>query len=190
METAARRCDIIAVKRGGGILVYTQMIEAPEDKGKFQQVYDRYLGLMLHTARRVLGDGRDAEDAVQEAFISIAKNISKISDPVCNKTRSYVVTIVENKAIDIYRARRRKPAEPLNEETEGIPFRVEENILADAIARLPARYRELILLKYADGYTDRELMHMLGLSYGGVRSLDARAKKQLKKLLEEEGIDV
>lgn len=172
------------------MLVYTQMIEAPEDKGKFQRVYDRYLGLMLHTARRVLGDGRDAEDAVQEAFLAIAKNISKISDPACNKTRSYVVTIVENKAIDIYRARRRKPAEPLNEETAGIPFRVEGNALADAIARLPARYRELILLKYADGYTDRELTHMLGLSYSGVRSLDARAKKQLKKLLEEEGIDV
>lgn len=172
------------------MLIYLQMVKAPEDKQKFQRIHDRYLGLMLHVAKRVLGSGRDAEDAVQEAFIAIAKNISKFSDPACSKTQSYVVTIVENKAIDIYRARRRRPAEPLNEETEGIPFRVEGHALADAIARLPARYRELILLKYAEGYTDRELIKMLGLSYGGVRSLDARAKKKLKALLEEEGIDV
>lgn len=59
------------------MLLYLQMIEEPEDKHKFQQVHDRYLGLMLHAARRVLGNAQDAEDAVQEAFSAIAKNISK-----------------------------------------------------------------------------------------------------------------
>lgn len=172
------------------MLVYLQMIEEPEGKNTFQQVHDRYLGLMLYAARRLLGNEQDAEDAVQQAFMSIAKNISKISDPGCTKTRSYVVTIVENKAIDILRARKRRRAEPLDEEAAGLPFRVEGNAVADAIARLPARYREFILLKYADGYTNGELMKMLGLSYEGVHSLDARAKKKLKILLEEEGIDV
>lgn len=62
--------------------------------------------------------------------------------------------------------------------------------MAEAIARLPARYREFILLKYADGYTNEELMKLLGLRYSGVRSLDKRAKKKLKEFLKEEGIDV
>lgn len=172
------------------MLVYLQVIEEPEGKNKFQRLHDRYLGLMLHTARKILDSEQDAEDAVQEAFYAIAKNISKISDPECIKTRSYVVTIVENKAIDIYRARRRKAAEPLNEDTAGISFGVPGNAVAEAIARLPARYREFIILKYAEGYTNEELMHMLGLGYSGVRSLDERAKKKLKELLKEEGIDV
>lgn len=172
------------------MLVYLQLIEEPEGKSKFQQVHDRYLGLMLHVARQVLGNERDAEDAVQEAFFAIAKNISKISEPDCAKTRSYVVTIVENKAIDIYRAKQRRAAEPLNEETAGLSFDAPENAVADAIARLPARYREFIILKYADGYTNEELMKMLGLRYSGVHSLDERAKKKLKELLKEEGIDV
>lgn len=172
------------------MLVYLQVIEEPEGKNKFQRLHDLYLGLMLQVAKRVLGNEQDAEDAVQEAFYAIAKNISKISDPECIKTRSYVVTIVENKAIDIYRAKRRKAAEPFNEETAGLTFHAEGNALAEAIARLPARYREFIILKYADGYTNEELMNMLGLRYSGVRSLDERAKKKLKELLKEEGIDV
>lgn len=172
------------------MLVCLQEIEEPRDKRKFQRLHDRYLGLMLHVARRVLGNEQDAEDAVQEAFYVIAKNISKISDPECTKTRSFIVTIVENKAIDIYRAGRRRAAEPLNEETAGLAFHAEGNAVAEAIARLPARYREFILLKYADGYTNEELMKLLGLRYSGVRSLDKRAKKKLKEFLKEEGIDV
>lgn len=172
------------------MLVYLQVVEEPEDRSKLQRVHDRYLGLMLYVARQVLSNEQDAEEAVQEALMAIAKNISKISDPGCTKTRNYVVTIVENKAIDIYRAKRRGAAEPLDEEAAGLPFRVEGNAVADAIARLPARYREFILLKYADGYTNGELMKMLGLSYQGVHSLDSRAKKKLRELLKEEGIDV
>lgn len=172
------------------MLIYLQMIEEPRDKRKFQRLHDRYLGLMLFVARRVLGNEQDAEDAVQEAFCAIAKNISKISDPECIKTRNLIVTIVENKAIDLYRARQRRAAEPLNEDTAGLSFGVPGNAVADAIARLPARYREFIILKYADGYTNEELMKVLGLRYSGVRSLDERAKKKLRKLLKEEGIDV
>lgn len=172
------------------MLVYLQVVEEPEDRSKLQRVHDRYLGLMLYVARQVLGNEQDAEDAVQEAFYAIAKNISKISDPECTKTRNYVVTIVENKAIDIYRAKRRGAAEPLDEEAAGLPFRAEGSAVADAIVRLPARYREFIILKYADGCTNGELMKMLGLSYQGVHSLDSRAKKKLRELLKEEGIDV
>lgn len=172
------------------MLVYLQVIEEPEGKHTFQQVHDRYLGLMLYVARQVLGNEQDAGDAVQQTFMAIAKKISKISDPGCTKMRNYVVTIVENKAIDILRARQRRRAEPLDEETAGLPFRTEGSAVADAIARLPARYREFILLKYADGYTNGELMKTLGLSYQGVHSLDSRAKKKLKELLKEEGSDV
>lgn len=172
------------------MLIYLQTIEAPRDKSKFEQVYHHWRGLMYHVAFRVLNNEQDAEDAVQQAFEAIAKNISKISDPLCSKTRAYVVTIVENKAIDLYRAKQRRAAAPLNEEAAGLTFNVPEGGLAAAIGRLPARYRELILLKYAEGYKNEELMKMLGLSYSGVQSLDHRAKQKLRKLLREEGIDV
>lgn len=172
------------------MLVYLQLIDSEPDKSTFEQVYHRYRGLMYHVAYEILHSRQDAEDAVHQAFVSIAKNIKKISDPACTKTQGYVVTIVEHQAIDMYRARRRRSAEPLDEEAAGLSFDVPGGGLAAAIARLPARDREFILLKYDSGYTNRELAKLLGLSYEGVHSLDARAKKRLKKLLEEEGVDV
>ena len=170
--------------------MYLAMMDSDQDKSRFQQLYEHYRGLMFYTANRILRNEQDAEDAVQQAFFAIAKNMDKISQPVCNKTKVYVVTIVENKAIDLYRARQRRPAEPLEDSDAGLDFPLPDHGLANAIGRLPARQREFILLKYAEGYTNEELSNMLGLTLSGVRSLDARAKRQLRKLLQEEGIDV
>lgn len=172
------------------MLIYLQIIEKEADKAKFEQVYLRYRGLMFHTARQILNNDEDAEDAVHQAFLSIAKNMDKISDPLCSKTRAYVVIIVERKAIDRYREKQRKAAQPLDDETAGLSFPLPAGGLAAAIGRLPARYREFILLRYAESYTNEELAKMLGLRLSGVRSLDARAKKKLRELLEEEGIEV
>ena len=87
------------------MLVYLMMIDSQEDQSKFEKVYLTYRGLMYHVAYKILNNKHDAEDAVHSAFIKIAENIQKIDDPVCPKTQSYVVTIVENKAIDLYRAK-------------------------------------------------------------------------------------
>ena len=77
------------------MLVYLQMIETPLEKSKFEQLYHQYRALMFHVANGILHNDRDAEDAVHNAFVSIAENISKIEDPNCPKTKGYIVTIVE-----------------------------------------------------------------------------------------------
>lgn len=170
------------------MLIYLQMMEGEEERTLFEQVYLRYRGLMFCVANRILRNDRDAEDAVQEAFVSLAENISKISEAECPKTRAYVVTIAENKAIDQYR-RKRHLAEGLDERAVGIPAPQDgDGSLAAAIARLPARYRAVILLRYDGGYTGAETAKMLGLSQSAVQKLEQRAKARLKKMLEEEGV--
>ncbi len=173
------------------MLVYLEMLPDSSDRAKLEQVYLRYRGLMFHVASRILNNVSDAEDAVHQSFISIAEHIEKISSPVCTKTQSFVVTIVERKAIDIYRRKTRQRVVPLEDEAAGLPVDMESarlGPLAAAIGRLSARYRQYILLKYDCGYSNQEIADMLGLSYEGVHSLDRRAKKKLKALLEEEGV--
>lgn len=172
------------------MLIYLQAVDDPSDQSKFQRVFQRYHRLMFTVANGILRNQQDAEDAVQEAFWAIAKNISKISDPDCNKTQSYVVTIVERKAIDLYRAKKRRPAAELTEDVAAPPADVPGGGLAAAISRLSPRDQAFILLKYDNGCTNRELMEILDLSYEGVHSLDARVKERLRALLKEEGIDV
>lgn len=85
------------------MLIYLQMLESPEEKSILEQIYLEYRGLMYHVAYEILHNEQDAEDAVHHAFVKIAENIKKITDPVCPKTHSYVVTIVEHQAIDQYK---------------------------------------------------------------------------------------
>lgn len=63
-----------------------------------------------------------------------------------------------------------------------------DNDLTKCILKLPARYREMILLRYHHGYTVREIAKVLGLSLPTAIKLDQRAKSRLKKMCEEEGI--
>ncbi len=171
------------------MLIYLQMIDEPQDKHKFVKVYEAYVKLMFYVANEVLHNSHDAEDAVQQAFISIAKNIKKISEVECPKTRSYIVTIVENKAIDLLRAKARRGEIELNEDTNGLPIEYTgDNSLAACILKLPVRYREVILLKYEQGYSTREIAKILNLTESNAGKLLQRAKNKLEELCREEGI--
>lgn len=91
------------------MIIYLQMIDTPEDRSKFEQLYLEYRGLMFHVANKILQHTQDSEDTVHQAFLKVAENIEKIGDPKCPKTQSYIVTIVENKAIDLIRRAPKAP---------------------------------------------------------------------------------
>lgn len=171
------------------MLMYLAMIDSPEDQSKFEKVYNAYKGLMFYVANRILGNEQDAEDAVHNAFIKIAENIQKIGDAVCPKTQSYVVTIVENKAIDLYRANRRRKEASYIDDISGIIVETQDaHGLEYCILRLPARYREVILLKYYHGFSCKEIAKQLGISEANAIKLDQRAKRKLQQICEEEGV--
>ena len=171
------------------MIIYLQMLETPEEKSKFEQLYLEYKGLMFHVAYEILHNEQDAEDAVHQAFVKIAENIKKIDDPICPKTHSYVVTIVENKAIDQYRKQQKHQTVELIDDIQGTNAHYEgDNDLTKCILKLPARYREMILLRYHHGYSVREIAGMMGISLPAAIKLDQRAKQKLKKLCEKEGI--
>lgn len=171
------------------MLVYLQMIDNPKDKIKFELIYSKYSGFMLQIANEILKNKQDAEDAVHNAFLSIAKNISKISDLDCPKTRGFLVIITERKSIDVLRDRKKHIGEELAEDKIGgmLPDSYEHD-LSWCIGQLPPRYRELILLKYSQGYSTREVSEILGISFDAASKLDQRAKKRLEELCRKEGI--
>lgn len=145
--------------------------------------------MLFYLARRILGNDQDAEDAVQEAFLTIFEKIEKISEIDCPKTRAFLVTIVESKAIDLYRKKARAPKTELLEELQGVwtPAFGEEG-LAQCLKRLPRRYRGWLLLRYHQGYGVGEAARLLDLSLDAAYKLDQRARKRLEVLCREEGI--
>lgn len=172
------------------MLVYLQMLDTPEDQLKFEQLYRTYRGLMFHVAKRILNHDSDAEDAVHQAFLSIINHFEKISEVTCPKTQAFVVIIVERKAIDIYRANLRQTALPLDEELYGITVTIpEESEIVSAIERLPARYREVLLLRFKLGFTTKEIGQLFEMSPKSVQRLLWRAKDSLRKALEKDGVE-
>ena len=79
--------------------LYLLMIDSTDDKNKLELIYNQYKNLMLNRAYDILKDRGLAEDAVHNAFIRILKNLDKISEINCPKTKSFVVVIVENVSI-------------------------------------------------------------------------------------------
>lgn len=96
---------MVKIKGDRSMFIYLAIIDSPEGKLKFEVIYERYKGLMFYTANSVLGDTRDSEDIVHDAFLKI---IEIIDDPKSPQTRYLIVTITENKAIDLYRKRKAK----------------------------------------------------------------------------------
>jgi len=173
------------------MLIFLTLIDSDEGKERFIKIYEQYKNLMFHVALQLLNNTQDAEDAVQDAFFKIAENIDKISEPLCTKTRNFVVIITERKAIDIIRKRKPLNPEQLDEELAGCEIDYDgRDLLVECILKLPARYREIILLKYYFGYDLREISQMLGIRLNTVRQTEQRAKAKLRRICEEEGYDI
>ena len=171
------------------MLVYIQMIDAPEEKDKFERLYLQYRDLMFYIANQILQNAQDAEDAVHAAFVSIAENMEKVADPDCPKTKGYIVTITENKAIDLYRKKKRHPKTLLLEETAGLTVSYEgAHAITHCFSRLAARDRDILMLRYRYGYTAWEISKMLNISEANANKRIQRAKEKLENLCKEEGL--
>ena len=170
------------------MITYLAMIDSPDDQQKFEKVYTKYRYLMLHVAYKILQNHHDAEDAVHQAFISIIENLDNIFEVDSPKTRSYIVIITERKAIDLLRKIQKRQTLEFNEDISGVEISFEmDNPIATAIAKLPSEYREVLLMRYHNGFSAKEIAAILSMSDSGVRKLIVRAKKALQEFLEKEG---
>lgn len=171
------------------MLVFTQMLEAPDERLKIEEIFHTYGNLMFHEANKILNNDHDAEDAVQQAMFAIYQNLEKFSEIKCPQSRSFIVTIVERKAIDLYRAKQRNAVVPFEEEFINVPApsvvdaAAERTDLAKAMALLPTRYRELLFLKFDNGYSEWEIAVMCSMTEANVKKTIQRARKKLESIL-------
>ena len=168
------------------MLIYLAAISSDEDKSKFELIYRQYRNLMYYAANQILHNSSDAEDVVHQAFLKIVEILDTISEIKSHKTRSLIVTITERKAIDLYRSKSRTAVLPLDETYIGsvAANEIEHMAIAAAIAALPARYREVLLLRYDNGFSYSEISKALDMTEAAVRKTVQRAKEALQRTLQ------
>ena len=174
------------------MLLYLALIDTPERKSKFEQIYRTYEQTMFYVANRILKDEYLSEDAVHQAFLRIIDNLDKIEEINCHKTKGFIVIITENISIDLYRKRKRETCISFDEieiyvEDTADTAHMFENVIEQAIAKLPVNYLTVFKLKYSHGYSDREISELLHITETNVRKRIERGKKKLIEILSEEG---
>lgn len=173
------------------INIYLSALETAEDKSQFGDLYIKYKQRMYAVAYKILQNVEDSEDAVHEAFIAIADNFEKIKNFSCQGKEQYIVIIVRNASINIYR-KNKKDSEHLaeldnNQPTVNVNFfeNIDYQKLLQTISELPLIYKDALFLYYVNQYTTKEISEMLDISIDAVWKRIERAKKLLKENLEK-----
>lgn len=171
------------------MLICLQMIDSAENRSKFETIYLLYRDYMFRVAFGILNNEQDAEDAVHSAFVCIAENMNKVEQVKSTKTKGYILTIVRNNAIDIYRKKQSQPHSEYLDSAVGVQRQYDgDNELAKCMLKLPERYRNVIILRYCYGYEMKEIAKVLNISYQNALKIEQRAKTKLRALCQEEGI--
>lgn len=173
------------------MLIFLSMLETDIERQQFLELYERYGNAMLLVARKFFGqDYGLAEDAVQNAWIRVVENFSKIQAVPCKKRGAYLVIIVRNEAISIIRKRRKEI--PLNEAIIGEEFDIEDSSqpILDIIHKMPELYRAVLEMRFVEECSTREIAKRLHLTESTVNTRIHRGRILLMKKLEEEGYAV
>lgn len=152
-----------------------------KDPQAFEVFYDRHGGVAYSLAYRIVGERGAAEDVTQEAFISIWRSGARF-DRARGSVRSWMLSIVRNRAIDTLRSRAGKAPKlsfdddaileqrPSEELTEDEAMRRETaGEVRGAIGELPSEQAKVIELAYFGGFSQSEISRMLGVPLGTVK---------------------
>lgn len=146
---------------------------------------------VYRTAFYILGNEQDALDAAQESLLRIYSRINSYEEKALFKT--WVHRIVTNICIDQFR--RRKPTVSIEEHEMVFPTKedVEDDALSvfvakdikEAIKKLPDHHRAVVVLRYIQDFSYKEIAESLDLPLNTVKSYLFRARKQLQHILHD-----
>lgn len=162
-------------------------------------LYDRYGGLAYSLAYRILGERGAAEDAVQEAFLSVWRRAASFAAER-GSVRAWLFSIVHHRAIDRLRGKtgRARHDAPLDELDRVVavedPWRevagnLQRDLLRQVLATLPDAQRRTIELAYFDGYTQQQIAGLMGVPVGTVKGRMRLGLHKLRDVLDQAGIE-
>jgi RNA polymerase sigma factor (sigma-70 family) len=179
------------VAYGNSIQEFIEKCKEGDQKAQFQ-IYKLYYKTMYNASLRILNNPMEAEDIMQESFLSAFEEIGTYSETV--NFGAWLKKIVINQSIDFLRKQRKVIFEYLDS------FRMEVNIsnddttpenktdlkvdeITEAIKRLPEGYRIILSLHLLEGYNHQEIGELLSISPVTASSQFSLAKHMLVREL-------
>jgi RNA polymerase sigma-70 factor (ECF subfamily) len=173
-------------------------LAARSEQTALAELYDRYGRTAYGLALRVLRDPALAEDAVQEAFLTIWRTASRFM-PEKGRASTWILTLVHRRAVDAVRHEQRRrtdslelAAEPSDEGgvEEDAWLRLQRERVQAALRLLPDAQREALELAYYGGFSQSELSERLGQPLGTIKSRMFTGLARLREELGEPGTEI
>jgi RNA polymerase sigma-70 factor (ECF subfamily) len=161
------------------------------DAAAFESLVKRHIRAAHAVALAVLGEMSDADDAVQDAFLSAMQHLDSCWPT--EKFRAWLLTIVRNRAFDLKRRGRVRSVEVLEEGTaqtrDASPLEMAERSelnerLSAAIGTLTDTQREVLMMHDVEGWKHADIASLLGLAESTVRVHLLHARRKLRTLLQ------
>lgn len=199
LQGLTREFHITKCKNKGDVDVLFMMALLEEDeKQKFDALFEEYHRPLLLYARSIVKSESLAEDAVQEMFLRVLKNLHKIDLNECSKTKYFLVTILRNVAINIYN----KQIKPYDEDLDSIANQPKEghldptwedfdsralvNDMKRWIGSLNEEERLLLQCRLYDELTYDEIESLYGIKASTASSKICRARNKLLEMYKKE----
>jgi RNA polymerase sigma factor (sigma-70 family) len=173
-------------------------LAARSEQSALAELYDRFGRPAYGLALRILRDESLAEDAVQEAFLTLWRTAARFV-PERGKASTWILTLVHRRAVDLVRREERRRADALEQAPEQVSrnavdeeawLRLQRERVQDALRKLPDQQREAIELAYYGGFTQSELAERLGQPLGTIKSRMFMGLARLRELLGEPGLEM
>lgn len=167
------------------------VLAAQADRAQFAVLYRRYLDRVYGYCFYLLGDHHDAEDVTERTFLAALDAIGRFRDEG-SSFRAWLFRIAHNQLANAVRSRRRRATTPLDavpelpglDDPAGAVQRADEGRrVRRALDGLSEERRQVLVLRFVDGLTTREIGEVLDRSAGAVRVLQHRALRDLERLL-------
>ncbi len=161
------------------------------DRTAFTNLYDRYVNQVYRHVYYRVSNQIDAEDITQEAFIKAWKAIDKYKKTGAPFV-AWLIAIARNLIADHYKAKKKlvslEEAETVSSSAETGPEAMTEaklsrDYMRKAVLKLKGGKQKVILMRFIDGFSYREIAKVLNKNEGAIRVIQYRALNDLRQLL-------
>ena len=153
------------------------------DREIIEKIYELYEQKLYYIAFSILNDETLAEDAVQDTFLKLIRNVYKES----NRAKKYIIRTIQSTSIDLYRKRKKHmecfEVADVSELAESNSFEdelIERAALEKKLDDLPDKYKEVVVKRFIYEMSLDEIATESGISLAAVRKRYERGMKMLK----------
>lgn len=155
------------------------------DRAAFDDLYRRYYARLVRYCAHRVGDPHEAEEIAQEAFARAYRALPRLAGE--RRFYPWMTVIASRLCVDTHRRRARvEPADVIDlgavePDLDGIFAAVDRDHVAQALARLAPRHRDVLQRRERDGWTTQQIADHYAISVGSVEALLHRARRSLRR---------